>query len=332
MRKIQPNFFRFSFALLACFAGNFLFWFSTTSAQSKPTIRVSAETVIENDRIELGVISQISGEAMQTARLRKISLGYAPNVGMTREITRPQIALAISAAGFAENELTLDAPAKIVVRRAAQEIEESRIREAVEKAVLNQFAADRIEARIVRLDLPAGKILIQSGETEIRVNVANVQNPFAPFSLPVEIRVDNKTVRRLAVNVQIEAFADVLIAARDLTANGKITEADVKIEKRRLEKSITKYVRDAKALRGAVLLKNVSAGTEITTDALAAGYVIKAGDTVQIEAQSGALKIIVKGEARTSGRIGDRVSVKNSQSGAILQAVVVDEGLVRINF
>jgi len=300
-------------------------------AQNRLSVRVSAETTIETERIELAQIAQISGDAEKAERLKKISLGYAPNIGMMREIVRSQIVLAMNAAGFSENEIVLDCPPKILIRRFGQEISQDQIREAIKKAVLSQFADEKIEAKIVRLEIPQ-KIEVTTGQVEIRVNAAGIRNVFTRFSLPVEIRIDNKIVRSFAATVEVEAFTDVFVAVKDLSANTKITEADVKLERRKLTKSLINYLREPQKLRGAMLTRNITSGTEITTDVVASAVVIRAGDSIRIEAQSGNLKIIISGEARSSGKIGDRIAVKNLQSKAILQAVVVDEGLVKVNF
>lgn len=331
MRKIRNNFFRFLSFFSVFSVAIILFSCLTVSAQNKITVRVSSETIVESDRIELGKLAQISGESDKSERLKNISLGYAPNVGMTRELNRGQIILAISAAGFSASEIVLETPSKIVVRRAGQEVSPIQIREAVEKSILNQFSIDKITAQIARLDVPE-KIQVAVGKLEIRVNVSGVRNLFARFSLPIEIRVDNKTVRRLAATLEIEASAEVFVAAKDLSANAKIGETDVRLERRRLEKPLTNYLRETEKLRGAMLIKNVASGAEITTDFFIAGVVIKSGDSVRIEAQSGNLKITISGEARSSGKIGDRIAVKNLQSKAILQAVVMDEGLVKVIF
>ena len=331
MRKNINNFFRYFSIFPVFFVANILFFCLPVSAQSKIVVRVSSETIVENERVELGKIAQISGEAAKIERLKNISLGYAPNVGMTREISREQIALAINAAGFAEGEIALQSPAKILVRRRGQEISRNQIREAIEKSILNQFSIDKISAQIIRLDLPEN-IQVAVGEVEIRVNISAVQNLFARFSLPVEIRVDNKIVRSFAATLEIEAYAEVFVAVTDLPANTKISETDARLEKRRLEKPLTNYLRDAGKLRGARLIKTLAAGAVMTTDSFVASVVVKFGDSVRIEAESGNLKIILNGEARSSGKIGDRISVKNLQSKAILQAVVVDEGLVKVIF
>ena len=328
MRKIRINFFWpivvFAFAVL-------LFGFVSVSGQTRITVHVSPETIIENDRISLGSISTISGESNSSARLKLISLGYAPHVGMTREISRGQIVLAINASGISEKEFTVNSPAKILVRRAGQDVSQNQLREAVEKAVFGQIPADMVSVRIVRLDLP-DKIQVPTGTLEIRVSVSGVRNLFARFSLPVEIRVNNKTSRSFAATLEFEAYAEVFVAAKDLSANTKIGESDVRLEKRRLEKPVANYVRYAENLRGGVLVRDAISGSEITTDSFVAGVVIRPGDSVRVEVQSDNLKIIIKGEARAAGKIGDRIAVKNSQSGAILQAVVIDEGLVKVTF
>lgn len=325
---------RFAFSLSVFSVSSvaiFLIFASVAFAQSKITVRLAPETTIENDRIELGKIAKISGETTQITKLNSVSLGYAPSVGMLRELTKDRINLAIAAAGFSAADYTLDAPAKIIVRRSAQSVGEKMLREAVEKAVSEQLNAEGVNFKIVRLDLPA-QIEIPSGEIEVKADLGNSRNLFAAFSISLEIQADKKTVRRVSAMTQIEAFADVLVASKDLTLGSKISAGDVTIENRRLEKPLASYLRTPENLRGVNLTKNISAGTVLTTNTVVSAAVIKTGDLVQIQAQSGNLKIIINGEARTNGKIGDRISVKNTQSGALLQAVVLDEKTVKVNF
>ena len=61
---------------------------------------------------------------------------------------------------------------------------------------------------------------------------------------------------------------------------------------------------------------------------------VKPGYTVRSDgvADDGKVSVIVTGEARGSGRVGDRIPVRNTQSKSMLQATVIDEGLVRVKF
>lgn len=302
---------------------------STVAAQRPVTVRLFPESIIESERIQLGNISSITGEPDAVERLSTVSLGYAPNPGMTREISREQITLAINAAGFSEKEIVVKSEPMVLVRRAGQILQGTAVRDEVENSLLARFRNENVDARIVRIDLPVS-FQIPVGEVELRAKSSAVRNLFAPFSIPVEVRVDGNLVRTFAVTAEIEVFADVLVAVKDLAAGTQISETDVRVEKVRLERAASKYLRDTTVLHGVSAAREMRSGTALTVDAVAPVAVIKPGDPVRIEANTGALKIIVNGEARAAGRIGERIAVRNTQTGSILQAFVVDKGIVKL--
>lgn len=321
------------FPLGNCVCLTFALLFATFAAagQTRAVIHVAPETVVESDRIDLGRISRITGELDKSERLNGISIGYAPAIGMSREITRDQILLSLKAAGFADSDFILDSPAKIVIRRIGQTVTTEQIRSAVEKAILAQFISGNVTARITRLDVP-GPVEVPTGKIDVRASMTGVGNLFERFSIPVEIRVDNQMVRSFAATIEVSAFADVIVAAADLGVGRKLSSSDFRLEKTRIEKPVYSYIRNIQGLRGMQLSKPVESGKPVTTDLLFPVNVIKFGDPVRIEARSGSIKIVIAGEARSQGKIGDRIAVKNTQSGAIMQAVILDEGLVRVIF
>lgn len=313
------------------FAVTIIIFCFSVSAFAQTNIRVNAETVIENEQIILGDIAEISGVKHNAERLRSISLGYAPNIGMVREIERDRIKLMIAAAGFSSKEFFLNSPESVIVRRAGQEINQIQIRESIEKTILEQFEKSEVSVRILRIEVPE-QLEVPLGEVKIETKTSNILNIFAPFSMPVEIRVNDSVVRRLSANVEIEAFADVFVASKDLEKNSRLNLADVTLENRRIEKPLSNYLRETEKLRGIKLTKDLLSGAILTTDSFFADVVIKIGDLVRIVGESGKFKIVINGEARASGKIGDRIAVKNLQSDKILQAIVIDEGLVKVNF
>ena len=301
------------------------------SAFTQTNIQVNAETVVENEQITLGEIAKISGAEAKKNRLQNISLGYAPNVGMVREIRRDRIKLMIAAAGFSVKEYSLNAPVSIFIRRAGQEINQIQIRESIEKIIFEQFEESDISVKILRIEVPE-KMEVPLGEIKIETKISNVRNIFAPFSMPIEIRVNDLIVRRFSSTVEIEAFANIFVASKDLEKNVRIKTADVKLENRRIEKPLSSYLRQTNKLRGIKLTKDLMSGAPLTSDSFVADVVIKSGDLVRIVGESGKFKIVINGEARASGRIGDRIAVKNLQSEKLLQAIIVDEGLVKVSF
>lgn len=310
----------------------FLSFAISAFSQNKAVVHLSNENVVDGEQILLGNIAQISADDEKGKRLREISLGFSPNIGMKREIFRDTILLAIIAAGFSTNDFTLQSPSKITVFRSSQILSQDLMREAVEKTVLANFKSGKIETKITKLQLPE-KIILPKGNVEVfAAPMSGVRNFLAPFTVLLEIKVDGKTKNRASANVEIETFAEVLVMNKSLTANEKITESDVRKAKVRLEKSIANYLLETDKLRGKKLIRNISADEPLLLTSIVPDSVIRVGDNVKVIGQSGKMQIIVQGEARASGRIGERIPVKNSQSGVILQATVVEEGLVKVKF
>jgi flagella basal body P-ring formation protein FlgA len=264
-------------------------------------------------------------------KLGLISFGYAPSVGAVRELSRERIILAISAAGFAIGQLNVDVSPVVRIRRSSQTIDPHSIHQAVENSLLGAIRAGGATARLSRLDLPS-VIEVPSGEIEIRATSNDVTNIFSPFIASIELRVDGRVVRRISATAQVEAFAPVLVADHDLAAHSRVRPDDVRMDVRRLDRPINYYITDKQRLRGTGVRDAVSKNEALTTQLLSAEIVIKPGDSVRIMGSARGLQVAVAGEARAAGRVGDRIQVRNSGSGTLLQAVVEDEGLVRVLF
>jgi flagella basal body P-ring formation protein FlgA len=302
------------------------------AATGEAVVIVAAEIVARKERLTLGDIAEIvSGDAEAKARLGAVELGYAPDVGAVRELPLEKIALAITVAGFSPHAVTVEGPRVAIVRRATQVIDPVYIREAVERAVTSDQRAKGAAVRLVRLDLPP-VIEVAAGATEVRASIGGSRDLFAPFIASIEIRAGDRIIRRLSANAQAEAFAPVLVAVRDLPAGARVRPDDVIVETRRLTRAVSTYLRDASALRGIAMRRAVAQGEPLLADSVFAEIAIKVGDQVRIIGQSRTVLVEVKGEARSAGRVGDRIQVKNSQSGVMLQATVEDEGVVRVHF
>jgi flagella basal body P-ring formation protein FlgA len=301
-------------------------------ASARPVIVVRAETIARSDKLTLGDIAAISNADQSSAEvLKKINLGYSPEVGMVRQIFREKIAIALAAAGFLDGSVELKSQPFVTVRRESQTVDLNLVREVVENTTLAGLRARGAKAEFVKLELPA-KVEVRTGAVELRASTGNVKNVFAPFSVSVEVWVDGRTARRFNVTAQIEATASVVVASIDLAERSRVRSTDYKLQTVRLDRDLNTYIFDPLQLRGATLCRALSKGQPITTDSILPDIVVKPGDVVRIIGESGRLSISLTGEARAAGHVGDRIQVKNLQSGTILQAVIVDEGIVSVRF
>ena len=302
------------------------------SVSARPLIIIHSETIARNDKLTLGDIAEVTNADQSTASLLKnINLGYSPEVGMVRQISRDKISVAVAAAGFADNSVEIKAQPVVTVRRESQLVNLQSVRDTVEKATLAGLHARSVTAQFIKLELPA-KVEVRTGAVEVRASAANIRNVFAPFSVSVDIWVDGRIAKRFNVTAQIEAWASVVVAKSDLAEKTRVRTADYELKTIRLEKDLNSYVFDPTKLRGATLTRTVSRDQPITTDSIAADIVVKPGDVVRIVGESDRFSIALTGEARAAGHVGDRIQVKNLQSGTMVQAIIVDEGIVSVRF
>ena len=80
---------------------------------------------------------------------------------------------------------------------------------------------------------------------------------------------------------------------------------------------------------GAVSLRNISPGQPLTLAMLRRAWIIKAGQSVQVNAQGEGFNISGSGKAMNNAAAEDSVRVRMA-SGQIVSGVVGDDGAIRI--
>ena len=103
------------------------------------------------------------------------------------------------------------------------------------------------------------------------------------------------------------------------------------MERQRID-NLTKPFLTKDGLIGMHVVRTVNAGKPIEQEHIDTPPVIKEGDLVNIIARKGALNLSTKGQARTDGRPGDIIQVKNISSNKVVQCRVDGPGVVSVEF
>ena len=83
---------------------------------------------------------------------------------------------------------------------------------------------------------------------------------------------------------------------------------------------------------GKVLKKDVAPGAVLTMLILDSPQVIRRGETVTIVGENKQLVVRTKGKAEDSGRVGEKIRVKNLSSDREVVGRVADNGTVIVEF
>jgi flagella basal body P-ring formation protein FlgA len=92
------------------------------------------------------------------------------------------------------------------------------------------------------------------------------------------------------------------------------------------------YPKEERDVVGKVLRKDVAPGAVLTTLILDSPQVIRRGETVTIVGENKQLVIKTKGKAEDSGRVGDKIRVKNLSSEREVVGRVADNGTIVVEF
>ena len=307
------------------------FSFSAFSAATIETsIVVSSESTVDAKQVYLGDVAKISGPVPVKTRLAKLSLGLSPKVGSFRVITLRKVRLVIAAAGFSLDKIRITMPERAFVKRKGVQIDLAEL-EARAKDEIKEAFGTGVELRVSDLEVPDPGLL-PSGTVDFDFNFKGIRNPFAPFSLPIKIKVDGRLVRTLSIRVDLEAFAEVFVATREIPQNKRITDAMVEKRRIRILQPVTNFITKDIELKGIASSRMLREGDPIGQKTVVKAIVIRNGDDVTIEAVSERFTLNVAGVALGPGRIGERIAVKNKESGRVFKAKIVDEGIVRVRF
>ena len=136
---------------------------------------------------------------------------------------------------------------------------------------------------------------------------------------------------RLYVPTQVSVMARVAVAARPLVRGQLLGPEDLKTLQRDLATIRGGAVREIERVQGYRVLRTVRTGQVLRLRDLAPPQLVRRGHRVQVLVERGGLSIQMAGVALQDGAHGERIRVRNPVSNRVVEADVVQSGLVRMH-
>lgn len=134
------------------------------------------------------------------------------------------------------------------------------------------------------------------------------------------------------VPVSIRVYEKVLVTTRPIARGEILTAADLAMVDTDVSLLRYSYLQSPELAIGMESKRSLSTNTTIVQEALVAPTLVKRGDTVVLSAKAGTVEIRQQGVAMQSGELGKRISVRNTNSDQIVQAVVTGLGEAKVGF
>ncbi len=195
-------------------------------------------------------------------------------------------------------------------------------------ALHNDDNNSRIDIEISNLD-PRLQIHACASPLDTRLN--QQQRPVGRVTVRVECSdADNSWTRH--VPAMIRVYTPVLVSTRTLQRGEIPGSGDFQMQEMELSAIRQTALRSAEEAAGMQARRTIPAGTAMTAEMLTPAILVERGDSVTITAERGGISIRQQGVAMQNGEMGGRISVRNTSSDRVVQAVVTGNGQVSVNF
>jgi flagellar basal body P-ring formation protein FlgA len=203
------------------------------------------------------------------------------------------------------------------------------IRSAAEQHVLGRLQESAL------LD-GAEEYTVEVGQLDSRMQLATCSQPLQaavhgqwPSSQPmVKVSCTGPSPWALYVPVTVTVYHLVATAATPISRGQALDGASVALQKQNIMATHGRFYRNTEEVVGQMAKRHLSPGEALGAHNLDTPKAIKRGDDVVISASSGPIAVKMPAVAMSDGRIGQRISVKNSASQRIIRATVIAPGQV----
>jgi len=296
-------------------------------------IHIAEEATVHGETVNLGHIAsfQPAGDP-RVATLEALQVASAPAPGNTLRFNRQFLDYKVASAVADHGEdITLDTPDGILVRRTAQMITRSRMEEIFRDHILKNapWPEDEIILESIRVPedvaLPEGALqwdLRENGNTDYLGNV----------SATLTFAVDGRQVRRVPLSCRVSITRDVLQAARRIGRGDLIRNEDVVQVRETTMRRHGDALTAPKEAVGKRAARSIQQGRTLSAAMVEDPPVVEKGTLVTIVAENAILRITARGEALEDGRRGERIRVRNLGSGKEFYTTVHAPGWVDLVF
>lgn len=147
----------------------------------------------------------------------------------------------------------------------------------------------------------------------------------------VGVRCNDNKPWSLYVPVSVKNFKQVAILKHAVIRNTVISENDIVLDKRNINRLTSGYFDAPEQLIGKIITQNLSSGAVLTKHHIKAATAVNRGQSVTLIAKNSVIEVRMKGVAMSKGAIGERIKVKNTNSERIIEGIIIDKDLISVN-
>ncbi|MEI7839497.1 MAG: flagellar basal body P-ring formation chaperone FlgA [Methylococcaceae bacterium] len=171
-----------------------------------------------------------------------------------------------------------------------------------------------------------------------RLNLPLCSQPIEGFApnlpkagrMSISVRCNGAKKWAIFVSATITPFENVVILTQPLQHGDTVTNQAI-LARKDVSQLHNNYLTQLSQIMNKQVLRNLPVGTIVTAKDLVEPKLVKRGDRVLITSNQAGITIKMNGVAESDGSKGQTIRVKNQNSARIINAVIVEMGVVRVS-
>lgn len=289
------------------------------------TLTLKEQAIVKGPKVLLGDVADIEGQ--NAAVLAGIEVTNTPLPGYAKALNANVVASRLRSAGVDPKTVEIKGASEVQATAAHMELSKEMLAESLRQYIQREMPWEAEDAEI-EVPLPLEDVLMPDGEVTLTWR-SNPQYRFlGPGSFRGTIAVDGKVERTLLCKANVEAFGDVVIAARDIPRGQIISTRDLETKKLALSTVPSGAIWEVTHLIGMVARKTIFPGQFIATRDVEARTLVKRNQIVSVEMRAGTVQVATRAKALMDGRAGDMITCVNLNSEESFEGLVRGDGVV----
>ncbi|MDD5476390.1 MAG: flagellar basal body P-ring formation chaperone FlgA [Syntrophales bacterium] len=208
------------------------------------------------------------------------------------------------------------------------------------RAELQEIVSDHIESHMpwepgsarVEFLSQVNDVILEGRDIGFRVDARRNENYIGQTSFSVRFFDGGTYLADQSVRVRIEVAKDFVVTSRNLGDGSLITDSDVMLVQRWVDRVPRNRIADTEQVRGKMVRGSIAQNTELQERMLRNPQVVRRGEVVRVVLSRGGLHMETLGVSVEAGALGDLIRIRNTSSNSLFYARVVDESVVRVDF
>ncbi|MCF7970334.1 MAG: flagellar basal body P-ring formation protein FlgA [Methylococcaceae bacterium] len=181
---------------------------------------------------------------------------------------------------------------------------------------------------------------IQVNKLDSRLKLARCSVPLKIYShdeqieaglLSIGVRCNGEQKWKLYHSAKLTQYINVLTLKQALKRNTTISQENVTLVKKSTATLHHGYFTNYQEINNQLTTRNLRTGEILQPSHLTHRQLIKKGEQVTIHAFSPSFSIKMSGKALMSGRLGEKIRVKNNKSKKVIEGTITKAGTVSVN-